>query len=41
MALQVWDIGGQTIGGQMLDTYIFGADVGVAYCSCMVTSCLL
>ena len=28
VALQIWDIGGQTIGGQMLDNYIFGADVG-------------
>ncbi|XP_038601749.1 ras-related protein Rab-28 isoform X2 [Tachyglossus aculeatus] len=25
VALQVWDIGGQTIGGKMLDKYIFGA----------------
>lgn len=23
--LQIWDIGGQTIGGPMLDKYIFGA----------------
>ncbi|XP_059174895.1 ras-related protein Rab-28-like isoform X2 [Physella acuta] len=25
VALQVWDIGGQTLGGTMLDNYIFGA----------------
>ncbi|KAL2088720.1 hypothetical protein ACEWY4_015619 [Coilia grayii] len=25
VTLQVWDIGGQTIGGQMLDKYIYGA----------------
>ncbi|KAK0058359.1 ras-related protein Rab-28 [Biomphalaria pfeifferi] len=25
VALQVWDIGGQTLGGSMLDNYIFGA----------------
>ncbi|XP_028919522.1 ras-related protein Rab-28 isoform X2 [Ornithorhynchus anatinus] len=25
VTLQVWDIGGQTIGGKMLDKYIFGA----------------
>ncbi|XP_014668105.1 PREDICTED: ras-related protein Rab-28-like, partial [Priapulus caudatus] len=25
VALQVWDIGGQTLGGQMLDKYIYGA----------------
>ena len=27
VALQVWDIGGQTIGGKMLDNYIYGCDV--------------
>ena len=27
VALQVWDIGGQSIGGRMLDNYIFGAHV--------------
>ena len=27
VALQVWDIGGQTIGGRMLDNYIYGAQV--------------
>ena len=25
VALQVWDIGGQTIGGKMLGNYIYGA----------------
>ncbi|XP_058877139.1 ras-related protein Rab-28-like [Acipenser ruthenus] len=25
VALQVWDIGGQTLGGKMLDKYIYGA----------------
>ncbi|GAB1289619.1 Ras-related protein Rab-28 [Apodemus speciosus] len=27
VTLQVWDIGGQTIGGKMLDKYIYGAQV--------------
>lgn len=27
VAVQVWDIGGQTIGGKMLDNYIYGANV--------------
>lgn len=27
VAMQVWDIGGQSIAGEMLDKYIFGADV--------------
>ena len=27
VALQVWDIGGQTLGGSMLNNYIFGAHV--------------
>lgn len=26
VTLQVWDIGGQTLGGKMLDKYIYGAD---------------
>ena len=25
LALQVWDIGGQSLGGPMLDKYIYGA----------------
>nr|XP_057931006.1 ras-related protein Rab-28 isoform X3 [Doryrhamphus excisus] len=25
VALQVWDIGGQTLGGKMLDKYVYGA----------------
>lgn len=25
--MQVWDIGGQSIAGDMLDKYIYGADV--------------
>ena len=25
--LQVWDIGGQTLGGKMLENYIYGAQV--------------
>ena len=29
VACQVWDIGGQTIGGGMLENYIYGADVSV------------
>ena len=27
VALQVWDIGGQTLGGKMLDNYIYGCHV--------------
>ena len=27
VTLQVWDIGGQTLGGKMLEKYIFGAHV--------------
>ena len=27
VALQVWDIGGQTLGGKMLDKYIYGCNV--------------
>lgn len=27
--LIVWDIGGQTMGGNMLENYIYGADVSV------------
>ena len=29
VTLQVWDIGGQTLGGKMLDKYVFGAHVSV------------
>ena len=29
MALQVWDIGGQTLGGKMLDKYIYGSNVRI------------
>lgn len=28
VTLQIWDIGGQSIGGKMLKNYIFGAQVG-------------
>ncbi|ROL53561.1 Ras-related protein Rab-28, partial [Anabarilius grahami] len=31
VALQVWDIGGQTIGGKMLDKYIYGAQVSLCF----------
>ena len=27
VALQIWDIGGQTIGGKMIGNYIYGAQV--------------
>ncbi|KAF4802127.1 Ras-related protein Rab-28 [Turdus rufiventris] len=27
VTLQVWDVGGQTIGGKMLDKYIYGAQI--------------
>lgn len=29
VALQLWDIGGQTIGGKMIRNYIYGANVVV------------
>ena len=29
VALQVWDIGGQTLGGKMLETYVFGSNVRI------------
>lgn len=29
VTLQVWDIGGQTIGGKMIDNYISGAEVNI------------
>uniref|UniRef100_A0A8C2Q1M4 RAB28, member RAS oncogene family n=1 Tax=Cyprinus carpio TaxID=7962 RepID=A0A8C2Q1M4_CYPCA len=29
VTLQVWDIGGQTIGGKMLDKYIYGAQTPI------------
>lgn len=29
VAMQVWDIGGQSIAGEMLDKYVFGADVSI------------
>ncbi len=29
VTLMVWDIGGQTIGGSMLENYIYGADVSI------------
>lgn len=27
VTIQVWDIGGQTIGGKMIDNYVSGAEV--------------
>lgn len=32
MTLQVWDIGGQTIGGKMIDNYVSGAEVCCVSC---------
>lgn len=32
VTLQVWDIGGQTLGGKMLDKYIYGAHVSSSAC---------
>ena len=32
VAMQVWDIGGQSIAGGMLDKYIYGADVSIVSC---------
>uniref|UniRef100_A0A2I3TTK4 RAB28, member RAS onco family n=2 Tax=Pan TaxID=9596 RepID=A0A2I3TTK4_PANTR len=31
VTLQIWDIGGQTIGGKMLDKYIYGAQWRIWY----------
>lgn len=31
VALQVWDIGGQTLGGKMLETYVFGSSVSIYF----------
>lgn len=31
VALQVWDIGGQTLGGKMLETYVFGSTVSIYF----------
>ena len=31
VALQVWDIGGQTLGGKMLETYVFGSNVRIKF----------
>jgi len=39
VALQVWDIGGQSIGGRMLDKYIYGSHVSTT--TLTVVSCLL
>lgn len=30
VTLQVWDIGGQTIGGKMIDNYVSGAEVNTS-----------
>lgn len=29
VTLQVWDIGGQTLGGKMLENYVYGAHVSI------------
>ncbi len=29
MALQVWDVGGQSISGKMIDKYLYGAQVSI------------
>ena len=34
MTLQVWDIGGQTIGGKMIDNYVSGAEVNAHNDAC-------
>jgi len=31
VAMQVWDIGGQSIGGRMLDKYIYGSHVSTDF----------
>ena len=41
VTLQVWDIGGQTIGGRMLDNYVYGSHVRrvhVLLCICVTRS---
>ena len=41
VAMQVWDIGGQSIAGDMLDKYIYGADVSVENVICLYLSLYL
>uniref|UniRef100_A0A8C0HTL6 RAB28, member RAS oncogene family n=1 Tax=Balaenoptera musculus TaxID=9771 RepID=A0A8C0HTL6_BALMU len=36
VTLQVWDIGGQTIGGKMLDKYIYGSTSRMNYDDCWI-----
>lgn len=36
VAMQVWDIGGQSIAGEMLDKYIYGADVSSRASFCRI-----
>lgn len=31
VALQVWDIGGQTLGGAMIENYVYGAHVSLFF----------
>uniref|UniRef100_A0A8C7PKG1 Ras-related protein Rab-28 n=1 Tax=Oncorhynchus mykiss TaxID=8022 RepID=A0A8C7PKG1_ONCMY len=35
VTLQVWDIGGQSIGGKMLDKYVYGAQVPTPWGLCV------
>jgi len=37
VSLQVWDIGGQSIGGKMLDKYLYNSHVSIIHSfSCML-----
>lgn len=36
VTLQVWDIGGQTLGGKMLDKYVYGAHVRKHTCTIQI-----
>jgi len=38
VALQVWDIGGQSIGGRMLDKYIYGSHVSLHH-TAVISDC--
>jgi hypothetical protein len=39
ITLQIWDVGGQSLTGNMLDKYIFGADVSREHSITVINSC--
>ena len=40
VVLSVHDIGGQTLGGEMLDKYIYGADVRIFFYEFIFLTCM-